>query len=84
MSALPLFHAFGLTIGNVPAVLARLPHLLYISPLHYRVIPELIYDRDCTVLFASSTFLGNYAKHAQHFRLPQPAAGGGRRREVDR
>ncbi|MEE9330666.1 MAG: AMP-binding protein [Methylophilaceae bacterium] len=66
MMVLPIFHAFGFT-GSLLPIFNGIKIVVFPSPLQYKVIPEVIYDRGCTVFLATSTFLANYAKFAHPY-----------------
>ena len=67
LMSLPLFHSFGMNAGNVFPLCSGIPMMLYHNPLDYKTIPELGYDRNCTIIFSTNTFLSNYAKQAHNY-----------------
>ena len=66
-NALPMFHAFGLTVGVMIPLLCGMRCFNYVSPLHPKIIPELIYDTRTTVTIASDTFASAWGRNAHPY-----------------
>jgi acyl-[acyl-carrier-protein]-phospholipid O-acyltransferase / long-chain-fatty-acid--[acyl-carrier-protein] ligase len=79
-AALPVFHAFGFTAAML-TLFNGIRSFLYPTPLHYKIVPELVYDTQATVLFSTDTFLTGYAKnaHPYDFQTVRLLVGGAER-----
>jgi len=61
---LPTFHCFGLTGGVLLPILNGLKAFQYPSPLHAKQIVELVHELKVSLLFATDTFLNQWARVA--------------------
>ncbi|MBR6673853.1 MAG: AMP-binding protein, partial [Mailhella sp.] len=66
-NCLPMFHAFGLGICTLLPVLAGVRVFLYPSPLHYRIVPQLFYESQSTILCGTDTFCAGYARYGRPY-----------------
>ncbi len=66
-NAMPMFHAFGLTGGMILPLISGVRTFHYPTPLHYRIVPALVYDTDATICFGTDTFLNGWARYAHPY-----------------
>ncbi len=62
LNSMPIFHSFGLVLGTLYALYQGAKVFLYPSPLHFRVISDLLYELEATVMIGTDTFFRSYAK----------------------
>ncbi len=66
-NALPMFHSFGLVVGTLFPLFEGAKLFLYPSPLHYRVVAEIVYEIGVSIMFGTDTFFRGYGRIAHPF-----------------
>ncbi len=61
---LPVFHALGLTAGILLPLLTGVKVFQYPSPLHTKMVVDLVRESKADILLATDTFMGQYARAA--------------------
>lgn len=84
-NALPIFKPFAVSVGALLPLTAGIRTFFYPNPQHYRIIPELVYATNATIMFGTNTFLKNYARdaHPYDFYSIRYIFAGGERLEPD-
>ncbi len=59
---LPTFHSYGLTAGTLFPIISGRKAVLHPSPLQVKIIPKRIRETEATILFATDSFLQQYAR----------------------
>ncbi|WP_319380534.1 AMP-binding protein [Thiomicrorhabdus sp.] len=66
-NALPTFHCFGLTAGMLWPILKGARVYMYPSPVHYGIVPEVVYQTNSRLIFGTDTFFTGYARKADPY-----------------
>lgn len=84
-NALPMFHSFGLSVGTIIPILSGIKTFFYPSPLHYRIVPELVYDTNATIVCGTDTFFFGYGRMGHpydFFNMKYAVVGGEKLKET--
>ena len=84
-NALPMFHSFGLSVGTIIPLLSGIKTFFYPSPLHYRIVPELVYDTNATIVCGTDTFFFGYGRMGHpydFFNIKYAVVGGEKLKEA--
>jgi len=67
LNALPTFHCFGLTAGMLWPIMKGAKVFMYPSPVHYAIVPEMVYQKNAKLIFGTDTFYTGYARKAHPY-----------------